>query len=95
MLLVLPFACYCCACDVVDHAVWVVMFYQIAADACCGLQVPMDQGLNALDMISKFTRDKPLVQQDSPVVDSQQPQLQIPSEASVFGRRAGVASVAK
>ena len=81
-------------CDVVDRAVWVVMFYQIAADVCCGLQVPMDQGLNALDMISKFTRDKPLVQLDSPVVDSERPQLQT-SEASVFGRRAGVASVAK
>ena len=50
----------------------------------------MDQGLHALDMISKFTRDEGLVNQDSPAVVVQQPQLQA---ASVFGRRA--ASIAK
>ena len=32
---------------------------------CFDLQVPMDQGANALDMITKFTRNQPLVETES------------------------------
>ena len=51
----------------------------------------MDQPAHALDMITKFTRDEPFVQQDGPAVQVEQASAEL---ASLLGRRAGIASVA-
>lgn len=57
----------------------------------------MDQGLNALDMISKFTRDEPLVKHDSAAADADVSEVSAfaNSEASPLGRKAGIISTAK
>lgn len=47
------------------------------------LQVPMDQGANALDMITKFTRNSSVAQM-SPYL-----QLIVDNTADTLGRRSG------
>ena len=66
---------------------------RVSSDCCfvkhlAVLQVPMDQGRNALDMITKFTRNASVAH-----MDASQIQLAIDSTADVLGRRSGPADL--
>ena len=52
------------------------------------LQVPMDQGANALDMITKFTRNSSIDANIDANIDAPHFQLNIDNAADTLGRRA-------